>query len=66
MERTAQDRFMIERAYRDVFGPCKPSMTDFPKAAIYPLGMNALMRGSPVTEEELKDWIEKNSPPAKP
>jgi hypothetical protein len=41
-------------------------MTDFPKAAIYPLGMNALLRGSPVTEEELQDWIVKNSPHAKP
>jgi hypothetical protein len=41
-------------------------MTAFPKAANYPLGMNALLRGSPVTEEELQDWIVKKSPPAKP
>jgi hypothetical protein len=41
---------------------CDPSITDFPIDAIYPLGLNALMRGAPVTREELQAWIAENSP----
>ena len=62
MKRTSSERYTIERAYRDVFGSCDPSIADFPIDAIYPLGLNALMRGAPVTREELQAWITENSP----
>jgi hypothetical protein len=65
MKATAEQIFGVERAYRDVFGLCSPSISDFPKEAIYELGLNALMRRSPVTYEELQAWISKNSPPSK-
>ena len=65
MKRTASERYTIERAYRDVFGVCDPSITDFPQDAIYELGLNAMMRRSPVTHEELQAWISANSPPTK-
>jgi hypothetical protein len=60
MKKTPSERYTIERAYRDVFGVCQPSITDFPKDAIYPLGLNALMRGTPVTREELQAWMAQN------
>ena len=66
MKATAQQIYEIQRAYGDVFGLCAPSITGFPKDAIYELGLNALMRRSPVTYEELQAWISKNSPPSKP
>jgi hypothetical protein len=62
MKRTSSERYTIERAYRDVVGSCDPSITDFPIDAIYPLGLNALMRGATVTREELQAWIAENSP----
>ena len=65
MRATAEQIYGVERANRDVFGLCSPSITDFPKDAIYELGLNALMRGSPVTAEELQAWISKNSPATK-
>ena len=66
MKATAQQIYEIQRAYGDVFGLCAPSITDFPKEGIYDLGLNALMRRSPVTHEELQAWISKNPSPAKP
>jgi hypothetical protein len=66
MKETLQDRYLIERAYRNAFGLCSPSTTDFPKEALFELGFKAILRGSPVTEEELQAWIAKNSPPTKP
>ena len=63
---TAQKRYTIEMTYRNVFGLCSPSIIDFPKEAICELGLNALMRGSPVTDAELRAWIDKNSLPTKP
>ncbi|NCC04434.1 MAG: hypothetical protein EOM37_10415 [Proteobacteria bacterium] len=64
MKATAHDRYTIERAYRDVFGLSEPSTSSFPEDAVYPLCLNALMRSSPVTEDELQDWIAKNTPSA--
>ena len=61
MKATAQEIYQVERAYRDVFGLCSPSITDFPRDAIYELGINALMRRSPVSHEELQAWISVNS-----
>jgi len=66
MKATAEQRYGVERAYRDVFGLCVPSITNFPQEAVYELGLNALMRGSPVTAEELEAWISANSPATKP
>ena len=66
MKATSEQIYGVERAYRDVFGLCSPSITDFPKDAIYELSLNALMRGSPVTAEELEAWISANSLPSKP
>ena len=66
MKATGQQIYEIERAYWDVFGRCSPSITDFPKDAIYELGLNALMRRSSVTHEELQAWISANSPATKP
>jgi len=66
MKATAQQIYEIQRAYGDVFGLCAPSINDLPKDAIYELGLNALMRRSPVTYEELQAWISQNSPPSKP
>ena len=63
---TEEQIYGVERAYRDVFGVCSPSITDFPKEAIYDLGLSALMRGSPITHEELQAWISENSPSTKP
>jgi hypothetical protein len=65
MKATAEQIYGVERAYRDVFGRCSPSITDFPKDAIYELGLKAMMRRSPVTHEELQAWISANSPPIK-
>jgi hypothetical protein len=66
MKATAEQILGIERAYRDVFGLCSPSISDFPQEAIYDLGLNAMMRRSPVTHEELQAWISANSPATKP
>jgi hypothetical protein len=66
MKATAAQIFGVERAYRDVFGLCSPSITEFPQEAIYDLGLNAMMRRSPVTHEELQAWISANSPATKP
>ncbi|MCB5271876.1 MAG: hypothetical protein LHW56_08535 [Candidatus Cloacimonetes bacterium] len=66
MRATAEQIYGVERAYRDVFGRCSPSIADFPNDAIYELGLKALMRRSPVTHEELKVWISVNSPATKP
>ena len=66
MKATAQEIYQVSRTYRDVFGVCSPSITDFPKEAVYDLGLSALMRGSPITHEELQAWISENSPSTKP
>jgi hypothetical protein len=66
MKATAEQRYGVERAYRDVFGRCSPSITEFPKDAIYELGLKALMRRSPVTAEELQAWISENTLARKP
>jgi hypothetical protein len=63
---SAERKYTIETAYRNAFGLCSPSIFDFPQDAICSLCLNALTRGSPVTDEELQVWIEKNSPPTKP
>jgi len=65
MKETLQEMYLIERTYRNAFGLCSPSTTDFPKEALFELGFKAILRGSPVTEEELQAWIAKKSPPTK-
>ena len=58
---TEERKFLIERTYRDAFGMCLPSILDFPSEAVFQLGIEALMRGYPVTEEELRSWIANNA-----
>ena len=57
MEPTAQAKFEVTRLYRDTFGQNLPEVKGVSSTFLHNVALKALMRGAPITEEELREFI---------
>lgn len=60
MDPSAQERFEVVRLYRDTFGETLPNVTGIQAAVLHNAALRALLRGAPITDEELRECIRPN------
>ncbi|MBE1427368.1 hypothetical protein H4684_004062 [Desulfomicrobium macestii] len=57
MDSTAKGRFEVARMYRDIFGISLPEVENILAEKLYDLALKAMMRGTPITEDELQEGL---------
>lgn len=57
MEPTMQAKFEVARLYRDTFGVNFPELKGISSTVLHNVALRALMRGAPITEEELREFL---------
>ena len=50
-------RHEVERLYRNIFEFSPPDVKGVPEEVLYDYTIKALIRGTPVTAEELHEWV---------
>ncbi len=57
VEPTAHAKFQVLRLYRDTFGQNFPEVKGVSSTFLHNVALKALMRGTPITEEEVREFI---------
>jgi len=47
----------VERLYRNIFEFSPPDVKGVPEEVLYDFTIKALLRGTPITVEELQEWV---------
>lgn len=54
---SGKGRHEVERLYRNTFEFSPPNVKGVPEEVLHDFKLKALLRGTPVTEEELLEWV---------
>ena len=57
MDSSKKGRHEVERLYRNIFEFSPPDVKGVPEDVLYDYTIKALIRGTPVTAEELHEWV---------
>lgn len=57
MDSSKKGRHEVERLYRNIFEFSPPDVKGVPDEVLYDFTIKALIRGTPVTAEELHEWV---------
>ncbi|ACU89443.1 hypothetical protein Dbac_1345 [Desulfomicrobium baculatum DSM 4028] len=57
MNSSGKGRHEVERLYRNIFDFSPPDVKGVPEEVLYDFTIKALIRGTPVTAEELHEWV---------
>ena len=61
MNSTAKGLFEVARMYQDVFGDSLPRVDNVLAGTLYDLALKALMRGTPITEDEFREHLRRGA-----
>jgi hypothetical protein len=54
---SGKERHEVERLYRNIFEFSPPDVKGVPEDVLYDFAIKALVRGTPITAEELQEWV---------
>ena len=57
MGSSGKGRHEVERLYRNIFEFSPPDVKGVPEEVLYDFTIKALLRGTPITVEELQEWV---------
>jgi hypothetical protein len=57
VDSSKKGRHEVERLYRNIFEFSPPDVKGVPDEVLYDFTIKALIRGTPVTAEELHEWV---------